>query len=211
MQVQITITNPSFDALLALAMAMHGTTTFGVYYDAEGGEVRQDDAPTQAQDAVAEAVSTVYPDWLEVGALVHWYGQIFDFDGVVERFEPSDDPDAKVVWVRRSDTDKLVSLTLSDLRSGGLAQRIADTPAVADRIVSVDDIYNRLDIDTEVHWRGEKFEFDGVVERIDDEVVSPDAGLEYLDDKAVFIRRNDTGKLVSLTLRDLQTGSLTLK
>lgn len=211
MQVQITITNPSFDALLALAMAMHGTTTFGVSYDAEGGEVRQDYAPTTAQGAVAESDAPECFTWLKVGDLVHWRGQLFNFDGVVERFEPADDPDAKVVWVRRSDTDKLVSLTLSDLRSGGLAQRIADTPAVADRIVSVDDIYNRLDIDTEVHWRGEKFEFDGVVERIDDEVVSPDAGLEYLDDKAVFIRRNDTGKLVSLTLRDLQTGSLTLK
>lgn len=204
MQVQITITNPSFDAFLALAMAVHGTTTLGVSFDAEGGEVRQDDAPAPAQEVVAEAVSTVYPDWLEVGALVHWYGQIFDFDGVVERFEPSDDPDAKVVWVRRSDTDKLVSLTLSDLRSGGLAQRIADTPAVADRIVSVDDIYNRLDIDTEVHWRGQKFEFDGVVE-------DTDLSRTTFDAKVVYLRRDDTGKKVSLTLRDLQTGSLTLR
>lgn len=204
MQVQITITNPSFDAFLALAMAVHGTTTLGVSFGAEGGEVRQDDAPAPAQEVVAEAVSTVYPDWLEVGALVHWYGQIFDFDGVVERFEPSDDPDAKVVWVRRSDTDKLVSLTLSDLRSGGLAQRIADTPAVADRIVSVDDIYNRLDIDTEVHWRGQKFEFDGVVE-------DTDLSRTTFDAKVVYLRRDDTGKKVSLTLRDLQTGSLTLR
>lgn len=86
----------------------------------------------------------------------------------------------------------------------------ADPQDTALRIASVADIDNYLDIGTEVHWMGQKFEFDGVVERIDDEVVSPDAGLEYLDDKAVFIRRNDTDKLVSLTLRDLQTGRLTL-
>lgn len=85
-----------------------------------------------------------------------------------------------------------------------------DPQDTALRIASVADIDNYLDIGTEVHWQGAKFVFDGVVERIDDEVVSPDAGLEYLDDKAVFIRRNDTGKLVSLTLRDLQTGRLTL-
>ena len=86
----------------------------------------------------------------------------------------------------------------------------ADPQDTALRIASVADIDNYLDVGTEVHWKGQKFEFDGVVERIDDEVVSPDAGLEYLDDKAVFVRRNDTDKLVSLTLRDLQTGRLTL-
>ena len=86
----------------------------------------------------------------------------------------------------------------------------ADPQDTALRIANAADIDDYLDIGTEVHWQGAKFVFDGVVERIDDEVVSPDAGLEYLDDKAVFIRRNDTGKLVSLTLRDLQTGRLTL-
>ena len=86
----------------------------------------------------------------------------------------------------------------------------ADPQDTALRIASVADVDNYLDVGSEVHWQGAKFVFDGVVERIDDEVVSPDAGLEYLDDKAVFIRRNDTGQLVSLTLRDLQTGRLTL-
>ena len=86
----------------------------------------------------------------------------------------------------------------------------ADPQDTALRIASVADIDNYLDVGSEVHWHGAKFVFDGVVERIDDEVVSPDAGLEYLDDKAVFIRRNDTAKLVSLTLRDLQVGRLTL-
>lgn len=79
-----------------------------------------------------------------------------------------------------------------------------DPQDTALRIASVADIDNYLDIGTEVHWHGAKFVFDGVVERIDDEE-------EWLDNtKAIFIRRNDTDKLVSLTLRDLQTGRLTL-
>ena len=51
--------------------------------------------------------------------------------------------------------------------------------------------------------------FDGVVEKINDDVFDTDGDLQY-DVKAVFIRRNDTDKLVSLTLFDLQTGRLTL-
>ena len=43
----------------------------------------------------------------------------------------------------------------------------------------------------------------------DDIVFDTEGDLQY-DVKAVFIRRNDTDKLVSLTLRDLQTGRLTL-
>ena len=80
----------------------------------------------------------------------------------------------------------------------------ADPQDTALRIASVADIDNYLDIGTEVHWHGAKFVFDGVVEKIEGED-------ELFDDtKAVFIRRNDTDKLVSLTLRDLQTGRLTL-
>ena len=81
-----------------------------------------------------------------------------------------------------------------------------DPQDTALRIASVADIDNYLDVGTEVHWKGQKFEFDGVVERIDDEIddeIDP-------NEKIVFIRRNDTDKLVSLTLRDLQTGRLTL-
>ena len=81
-----------------------------------------------------------------------------------------------------------------------------DPQDTALRIASVADIDNYLDIGSEVHWHGAKFVFDGVVERIEGE-----DEFELLDDtKAVFIRRNDTCKLVSLTLRDLQTGRLTL-
>ena len=80
----------------------------------------------------------------------------------------------------------------------------ADAQDTALRISSVADIDNYLDVGTEVHWHGAKFVFDGVVECIDGEE-------EWADDtKLLFIRRNDTDKLVSLTLRDLQTGRLTL-
>ena len=90
----------------------------------------------------------------------------------------------------------------------------ADPQDTALRIASVADIDNYLDIGTEVHWKGQKFEFDGVVERIETDDVVDDAGdgivwVNY-DTKVLFIRRNDTDKLVSLTLRDLQTGRLTL-
>ena len=76
-------------------------------------------------------------------------------------------------------------------------------------ITTVADIDNYLDIGTEVHWHGLKYVFDGVVERISDDVFDTEGDLQY-DVKAIFIRRNDTDKLVSLTLRDLQTGRLTL-
>ncbi len=88
-----------------------------------------------------------------------------------------------------------------------------DPQDTALRIASVADIDNYLDVGSEVHWHGAKFVFDGVVEQIEDDVID---NLRYGDDngdpdtKAVYIRRNDTDKLVSLTLRDLQTGRLTL-
>ena len=84
-----------------------------------------------------------------------------------------------------------------------------DPQDTALRIASVADIDNYLDVGTEVHWHGAKFVFDGVVERISDDVFDTEGDLQY-DVKAVFIRRNDTDKLVSLTLRDLHTGHLTL-
>lgn len=86
----------------------------------------------------------------------------------------------------------------------------ADPQDTALRIASVADIDNYLDIGTEVHWKGQKFEFDGVVERIKtDDAVDDDGWIDH-DEKALFLRRNDTGKLVSLNLRDIQTGHLTL-
>lgn len=85
----------------------------------------------------------------------------------------------------------------------------ADAQDTALRIASVADIDNYLDVGTEVHWHGAKFEFDGAVEKINDEMLEVD-DIWDADEKILFIRRNDTDKLVSLTLRDLQTGRLTL-
>ena len=86
----------------------------------------------------------------------------------------------------------------------------ADPQDTALRIASVADIDNYLDIGTEVHWRGAKFVFDGVVEKINDEMLEDIDDVQDADEKVLFIRRNDTDKLVSLTLRDLQTDRLTL-
>lgn len=90
----------------------------------------------------------------------------------------------------------------------------ADPQDTALRIASVADIDNYLDLGTEVHWKGQKFEFDGVVERIETDDVVDDTGTGVIwanyDTKVLFIRRYDTDKLVSLNLRDLQTGHLTL-
>ena len=88
-----------------------------------------------------------------------------------------------------------------------------DPQDTALRIASVADIDNYLDIGSEVHWHGQKYVFDGVVEQISDEYIERynDTNVFVgIDDKLIFIRRNDTDKLVSLTLRDLQTGRLTL-
>ena len=85
-----------------------------------------------------------------------------------------------------------------------------DPQDTALRIASVADIDNYLDIGSEVHWRGAKFVFDGVVEKINDEMLEDIDDVQDADEKILFIRRNDTDKLVSLTLRDLQTGRLTL-
>lgn len=85
-----------------------------------------------------------------------------------------------------------------------------DPQDTALRIASVADIDNYLDIGTEVHWHGAKYVFDGVVEKINDEMLEDIDDVQDADEKILFIRRNDTDKLVSLTLRDLQTGRLTL-
>ncbi len=86
----------------------------------------------------------------------------------------------------------------------------ADPQDTALRIGNVAHIDNYLDVGTEVHWHGTKFVFDGVVEKIETDDVTDDNGWTDYDTKVLFIHRNDTDKLVSLTLRDLQTGRLTL-
>ena len=86
----------------------------------------------------------------------------------------------------------------------------ADPQDTALRIASLADIDNYLDVECEVHWKGQKYEFDGVVEKINDEMLEDIDDVQDADEKILFIRRNDTDKLVSLTLRDLQTGRLTI-
>ena len=86
----------------------------------------------------------------------------------------------------------------------------ADPQDTALRIASVADIDNYLDVGTEVHWKGQKFEFDGVVERIETDDVADGEGWIKYDTKVLFIRSNNTGKLVSLNMRDIQTGRLTI-
>lgn len=63
----------------------------------------------------------------DVGAIVHWKGQRFEFDGTVEQVNDNDDAggDDKAVWVRRADTSKLVSLTFNDLVHVGNMLRAA--------------------------------------------------------------------------------------
>ena len=85
-----------------------------------------------------------------------------------------------------------------------------DAPVQDAPIITPQDIDNYLDIGTEVHWRGAKYEFDGVVEKINDEMLEDIDDVQDADENILFIRRNDTDKLVSLTLRDLQAGRLTL-
>lgn len=66
--------------------------------------------------------------------------------------------------------------------------------------INTDNIDVLLDVGDRVHWHGAKFTFDGVVED-----TTADIGD---DDKVVFIRRDDTGKLVSLTNSDIDLYSL---
>lgn len=199
MQVQITVTNPSFEFLMSLGMAMHGTTSFGVMaVDPEAV-----DTDTPAHDPFDS--DTVYRSFngFHVGDRVHWKGAKFEFDAHIEKIGRASNRDDKFVWLRRCDTGKLVSLTMDDLSAGSLSHVSVEDSNDAVRIVTAEDIDFHIDLDTEVHWKGAKFEFDGVV--VDFNVSATD------DEKAVWVRRADTDKLVSLTLRDLQTGSLTLK
>lgn len=57
-------------------------------------------------------------------------------------------------------------------------------------------------VGTNIHWSGARFDFDGVVDRIDEDT-------DNMADKCVWVRRNDTGKLVSLTGDDLVSHELT--
>ena len=199
MQVQITVTNPSFEFLMSLGMAMHGTTSLGVVaVDPEAV-----DTDTPALDPFDSDMVYRSFNGFHVGDLVHWKGAKFEFDAHIEKIGRATNRDDKFVWLRRCDTGKLVSLTMDDLSAGSLEHSSDEDSDDLVRIVTADDIHFHIDIDTEVHWKGDKFEFDGVVTDF--------TTFAEGDVRAVWVRRDDTGKLVSLTLYDLQTGSLTLK
>lgn len=211
MQVQITVTNPSFEFLMSLGMAMHGTTSIGVVAvnnDTEDGAAVDTHQPTVTSSN--RIVTAGDLNNLNLGHRVHWKGAKFEFDAYIEKIGRATNRDDKLVWLRRWDTGKLVSLTLNDLKVGSLSHVSDEDSDDLVRIVTAEDIDFHIDIDTEVRWKGAKFEFDGVVERISDDVTDVNGWRDY-DAKLLFIRRNDTGKLVSLTMRDLQTGRLTLK
>lgn len=70
-------------------------------------------------------------------------------------------------------------------------------PVQADDLSADFDSGNLPDVGDRIHWRGQRFEFDGVVDSVSDGYNAQDS------DKAVWVRRNDTGKLVSLTYGDL--------
>ncbi len=87
----------------------------------------------------------------------------------------------------------------------GSADQAGDTlPAAGpafDRRITTDNIGD-LNPGDPVSWVGAKFLFTGVVEEVND--------LAADDDKMVFVRRDDTGKLVSLTGVDIDTHQLML-
>ncbi len=206
MQVQITVTNPSFEFLMTLGMALHGTTSSGVM----AVDPEANDTDTPAHDPFDSDMVYRSFNGFHVGDQVHWRGAKFEFDAHIEKIGRALNQDDKFVWLRRCDTGKLVSLTMDDLKVGSLSHVSDEDSDDLVRIVTADDIDFHIDLDTEVRWKGAKFEFDGVVERISDDVTDVNGWRDY-DAKLLFIRRNDTGKLVSLTMRDLQTGRLTLK
>lgn len=74
----------------------------------------------------------------------------------------------------KASLDKIIRAMSPD---DGPAAPVQDAPIItpqpdpqdtALRIASVADINNYLDVGTEVHWHGQKYAFDGVVEKIND-------------------------------------------
>lgn len=193
--MKIIIENPSVAILTAIAAVMQKETD---ELHAAMGEALSlfDKACEDHEEAQIDSLSTDEHDF-GVGDKVHWKGQKYEFDGgIVEFLEDG-------VRLRRDDTGKLVRLTDDDLANPAnsltpLVEAVEDTP-----FRSWEDLLD-LQEGTSVRWQGQKYAFDGVVEKTEfSEFGTP-------DDKVLFIRRDDTGKLVSLTMNDLQVGRLTL-
>ena len=98
----------------------------------------------------------------------------------------------------------------------GVSDGVGDDDGVSDvqppNLIRTADDYLNLEVGDDVHWKGAKFEFDATVDDIylyDDDFLDGDTPDVEEDHKVLFLRRNDTGKRVSLTWPDLQTGELT--
>lgn len=193
--MKIIIENPSVAVLTAIAAVMQKETE---ELHAAMGEALDlfDKACAAHEDARIDAMQTDEHDF-GVGDKVHWKGQKYEFDGVIVEFLEDG------LRLRRDDTGKVVRLTDDDLANPAnsltpLVEAVEDTP-----LRSWGDVLT-LEEGMSVHWQGQKYAFDGVVEKTEfSEFGTP-------DDKVLFIRRDDTGKLVSLTMNDLQVGRLTL-
>lgn len=80
-----------------------------------------------------------------------------------------------------------------------------DLPVGA-RITTLNDLHS-LNGGSPVYWVGAKYEFTGAIETVNrafDDLMDED------DEKVLWVRRDDTNKLVSLTWADIQTHSLTV-
>jgi hypothetical protein len=105
MKITIIIENPSANFFSTLAGMSKPATL-----------VTKPDAPEQStpEQTTPEQLASSARD-VEVGDRVHWRGAKFEFDGVVESINSAATGAEKAVFVRRSDTNKLVSLTTDDL------------------------------------------------------------------------------------------------
>ena len=144
MQIEIKITNPSVDFLAAMMVA-HASLNSGVIQEAlahavqgaepEAAPAKDEAVPTPKHVpitaekglAVGERITTIAEvEQLHPEERVFWKGQKFEFFGRVEDVDTygldDDDTDTKILWLRRSDTGKKVSLTLGDIKRGCLTK-----------------------------------------------------------------------------------------
>lgn len=109
----------------AIELALLGAALAGLYectFEAGAGPVAGGDNPGAGQPPDT-GVRITDPSNVSVGDHVQWHGARFNFDGVVEQVHADNqDQNSKVVYVRRGDTGKLVSLTRSDLTAHSLTR-----------------------------------------------------------------------------------------
>lgn len=199
----VTLVNPTAAVLKALAAAMD---TDNVIAAPAAPAACTTSAPAFDYNAIKAAAPAV-------GAEVHWNGPKFIFDGVVEKRDDSAyRPDDKFLFIRaigqynaKRTKNKLYSLTLADVASGNLYPAdicggggVAYEDVTEDEPFRVDAEYARedLEVGTPVHWKGTLGEFNATVDSIDSDAFR-------CGEKVIWLRRDDTGKKVSLTIADL--------